>query len=183
MDSKDVQEWVKTVGVLGVLVTAGVAIFQYKVNSQAEERMREASQAEIDIRLSTAFTELMRVAIGRSTQQLSEKCVEKLFAHGISQEDSQQLKDFVSKNWGDDTNINRKLVSCVISFPVGEPSTSAAITSVAVLGNKYDILREPAREGLESLKKYAGPGDNVAQRALLRLEAGTSAQQSNHRPE
>src|SRR5712692_5484867 len=180
MDSKDVREWVKTVGVVGVLVTAGVAIFQYRVNSQAEERMREASQAEIDIRLSTAFTELMRVANGRATQQLSEKCVEKLFAHGMSQEDSRQLKEFVSKSWGDDTIINRKLVSCVVPFPVGGASTNSAITSIAVLGYKYDILRDPAREGLVILKKFSEPSDDLAQRALLKLEPGTTPHQPSH---
>ena len=88
------------------------------------------------------FVELMWLAHARGGGQISEKCVEKLFEEGvITKEDFSGLE-----------KVNEKLGACAINLPVGAASQDAAIASIGVLGGRYEILREPAIAGLNSLK-------------------------------
>ena len=44
--------------------------------------------------------------------------------------------------------------ACILNLPVGVASQNAAIMSIAVLGRRYEILIEPARAALESIRQF-----------------------------
>jgi hypothetical protein len=95
---------------------------------------------------------LVRTANGRGATQLSDKCVEKL-------QNPQQL------------------TGCVVELPVGAAQQKAAIAAVGVLGREYDVLRQPATEGLKELAtefKTTPDYDDVAQRALSQVQSGAA---------
>jgi len=86
----------------------------------------------------------MWLAHARAGSHVSEKCIEELFEKGM----------ITKEDLGDLYSLNRKLAACIFDLPVSLASQNAAIASLAVLGNRYEILREPAREGLNSLKSF-----------------------------
>jgi hypothetical protein len=143
MDSID--DWVVAVSIVSVAITAWVGVWQYKLKVKGEQRLQESARSEIDTRMSKLFAELMWLAHARGGSQVSEKCVEGLFEKGaITEGDLGNLQQ-----------LNKKLQdACVINLPVGLASQDAAIASVAVLGRRYEILREPARAALNSLKSF-----------------------------
>jgi hypothetical protein len=149
-DSKDIRDWIQTLSVLAVVAGAIVGVYQYRLGVAAEQRQRASNQAEIDIRLSAAFADLMRTANGRGASQLSDKCMEKLTNPDASR-------------------------SCVVEFPVGAAQQKAAIAAVGMLGKQYYVLRQPAIEGLKQLTEEFTRNPDfaaVAQRALSQVEAG-----------
>ena len=110
---------------------------------KSEERLQESTRSEIDARLSKLFAELMWLAHARGESQISEKCVEQLFEKGI----------ITREDFDDPESLRKKLeAACILTFPVGLASQDAAIASIAVLGRRHEILREPARTALNSLK-------------------------------
>jgi hypothetical protein len=141
MDS--VRDAVVTVSSVLVAVSALLAVWEYRLKVQGEKRLQESAASEIDTRMSKLFAELMWLAHARGGSQISEKCVEKLFEKGAITEG----------DFGDLEKLNEKLSkACAINLPVGAASQDAAIASIGVLGSRYEILREPARAGLNSLK-------------------------------
>ena len=146
-----VQSWLQTVSLLGGMIAAIVAAFRYRLKAKE-------SQMESDVKLAQLFTQLMSVAHARGESHLSEECVKSLFAQNL----------FSQKDPGDDS-IRRKIESsCVITLPVGIASQDAAIASIGELGRRYDVLREPAREGLKALATFK---PEQAQKALDRIES------------
>jgi hypothetical protein len=134
--------------VLASIGTVG-ALVEYGVKVCAERRLQLSAASEVDTRVSKLFVELMWLAHARGEGCLSEKCVEKLFEEGaITKED-----------FGAPEKVREKLASCAINLPVGAASQDAAILSIGVLGRRYKILSEGAREGLNSLK------DGIPQKA------------------
>jgi hypothetical protein len=88
-----------------IAICIGVGGYVLKVS--AERRLQDSNRAEIDVKLSTLFTELGYVAHARSK---------------------------------------------ILGVEVGHASQIAAIISLEELGNRYDILYEPAKAALNSLK-------------------------------
>jgi hypothetical protein len=46
--SKELRDWVQTLGVVGIVVGAFVGIYQYKLSVKAEQRQHASAQAEVD---------------------------------------------------------------------------------------------------------------------------------------
>jgi hypothetical protein len=155
MDSID--DWLVAVSIASVAVTAWVGVCQYKLKVRGEQRLQESARSEIDTRMSKLFAELMWLAHARGGSQLSEKCVEALFEKGA----------ITDGDLGNLEQLNKKLQdACVINLPVGLASQDAAIASVAVLGRRYEILREPARAALNSLKSFKPAQVEIALKVL-----------------
>ena len=137
-------DMIVSVSIISAVVAAWVAVAEFGVKVLAEQRLQRSAASEIDIRMSKLFTELMWVAHARGGSVLSEKAVEGLFEKGaITQKDFEDVEE-----------LNKKLQACVIKLPVGLASQDAAIASIAVLGHRYEILREPARAALNCLKSF-----------------------------
>jgi hypothetical protein len=145
-----------SVSIASVAVSAWAAVWQYKLKVKSEQRLQESARSEIDIRMSKLFTELMWVAHARAGSVLSEKAVEGLFEKGA----------ITGKDFEDVEELKKKLKACVIELPVGIASQDAAIASIGVLGRRYEILREPARAGLNSLRSFK---QEQAEKALTLL--------------
>jgi hypothetical protein len=157
-----IQEWIvplsTAVSLLSTAIVAWVGVLQYRLKVKAEERLQESNRAEVDVRLSKLFAELMWLAHARAGSHVSEKCIEELFEKGM----------ITKEDLGDPDSLNRKIAAiCILNLPVGVASQNAAITSLAVLGRRYAILREPARAGLNSLKSFKR---EEAERALAILD-------------
>ena len=156
---REFRQWLLPVSASLTLVTGAVSIWegvqQYKLGVQAENRLREAAQVEADVRLSQLFIDLMQVAHARAGSHVSEECVKQLFDKKvITDEDLRALSSAPpdAHFTGYFRPIDTKTGFCVIDLPVGAVSQNAAITSIAVLAKRYQILREPARDALNSLK-------------------------------
>jgi hypothetical protein len=87
----------------------------------------------------------MWLAHARAGSHVSEKCVEELFE-----------KEMITKeDFKDPDSLGRKLeAACIFNLPVGLASQDAAIGSIAVLGRRYEILYEPAKAALNSLRSF-----------------------------
>jgi len=145
-----------SVSIMSAAVAAWVAVAEFGVKVLAEQRLQRSAASEIDTRMSKLFSELMWVAHARGGSLLSEKAVEGLFEKGaITQKDFENVEE-----------LNKKLQACVIELPVGLASQDAAIASIGVLGRRYEILREPARAGLNSLRSFK---QEQAEKALTLL--------------
>jgi len=148
LDLSAIQEWIVPLStaatLLSTAIAAWVGVLQYRLKVKAEKRLQESNRAEVDVRLSKLFIELMWLAHARAGSHVSEKCIEELFEKGM----------ITKEDLGDLYSLNRKLAACIFDLPVSLASQNAAIASLAVLGNRYEILREPAREGLNSLKSF-----------------------------
>ena len=161
MDSID--NWVVVVSIVSIAISAWVAVRQYMLKVKSET-------SEIDTRMSKLFSELMWLAHARAGSQVSEKCVELLFEKGVITEE----------DFGDLGKLNTKLQACAIILPVGEASQDAAIVSIAVLGRRYEILREPARAGLNCLKSFKREQADKALTLLDEEERRTGASVIRH---
>jgi len=148
---------VVSVAVISGVVAAWVAVAEFGVKVLGELRLERSAASEIDTRMSKLFTELMWVAHARGGSQVSEKAVEGLFNKGVITE----------SDLADLEKVKGKLGACVIGLPVGVACQDAAIASIGVLGHRYEILREPARAGLNSLRSFK---QEEVDRALLLLE-------------
>jgi hypothetical protein len=142
--------------IMSAAIAAWLAVLEFGVKVVAEWRLQRSAASEIDTRMSKLFTELMWVAHGRGGSQVSEKAVEALFEKGlITEADCRNVEE-----------LKKKLQACVIVLPVGEASQDAAIASIAVLGRRYRILREPAIAALNSLKSFKKEEAEKALRTL-----------------
>ena len=59
------------------------ALLEYRLKLKAEKRVAISQQAETDVRLIQAFTELMNIANGRGGYVTSEKLIEELFKRDV----------------------------------------------------------------------------------------------------
>lgn len=159
MDS--IRDLAITASSLLVAISAFVAAWEYKLKVKAEKRLQESAASEVHTRMSKLFVELMWLAEARSGSQVSERCVEGLFEKGvITEEDFGETEELAKQ-------LEKKLEKAVISLPVGGASQDAAIVSLAILGGRYEILRKPAIEALNGLKKFKR---EQAERALTLLD-------------
>jgi hypothetical protein len=117
------------------------ALLEYRLKLKAEKRVAISQQAETDVRLIQAFTELMNIANGRGGYVTSEKLIEELFKRDV----------FTDAHFGNWSEFQKRLGEFpVIYLPVGLGSQDAAIAAAATLGLKYEVLRESATEGIQT---------------------------------
>jgi len=141
----DFKEWILTlsasISMISVAVGVWLSLREYRLKLQSERRQQRSAEIEAEIRLQTLFSELMKVANGRSGYQVSEKAVEFLLQNLKTDED--------------DTNIatlNRAIENlAILTLPVGSASQDAAVASIASLTVRYRELEEPGLRALESL--------------------------------
>lgn len=158
MDLGFVVQIATAISLLATAVAAVVTLREYRLKVAAERRQQESAQAEIDVRLLQLFVETMRIAISRGDSHVSEKCIEQLFEREmITEQDLENPDEFL-----------RKLRACSFDVPTGAASQAAAIAAIAVLAKRYEILRQPARAGLESMLKTDGRPE--AEKALAYLD-------------
>ena len=141
-----VQEWLLTITGSATLVTVAVSTWlslrEYRLKTKAEIRMRESSQAEADVRLVKVFLELMDIANGRSGYTSSEEAI------------SWHLTRIQETNILNLHALNQELEDLsIITLPVGSASQDAAIAAIVTLAEKYEVLRVPAAEAIDSLKQ------------------------------
>jgi len=115
------------VAVIGVWKTLAVV----RIKIEAETRLKVTAEIESQIKLLELFARLMDVAHARSGYHFSEIIAKHLVDTG-----------------------NSDYSSAIASFPVGIASQDAAISAIANLAIKHEILREPAIQGLESIKTF-----------------------------
>lgn len=168
MELSDAKEWVLIAaavvtmlsiagGVVSFSVATVFALIEYRLKLRTEKRAAASEQAQTDVRLVQAFTELMNVANGRGGYVTSEKIIEELFNRQV----------FTEAHFSDWRQFQAQLGEFpVIYLPVGLASQDAAIAAAATLGLKYDVLKEPANEALLNAKQFR---QEVAERHLRRL--------------
>ena len=137
MSIEEITEMAKAVGIVLPLIVAVVGIWKtlsvIRVKIEAETRLKESSEIESQIKLLNMFSKLMDVAHARSDYHFSET----IASHIVNR--SENKKDYSE---------------AVVSFPVGLASQDAAISAIAQLAIKHDILKEPALQGLKTLKSF-----------------------------
>ncbi|MBY6213288.1 hypothetical protein KUV95_17225 [Microbulbifer agarilyticus] len=149
MDPQAVLEVAKLLAVVIPLIVAVVGIWKtlavVRVKIEAETRLKITSEIESQIKLLELFSRLMDVAHARSGYHFSETVAE----HLIKQDEKQ-----------------RDFSNAVIAYPVGVASQDAAIAAITMLAVKHEILREPAIQGLQTIKTFK---PEIAARSLERI--------------
>ena len=161
LDPTLIIELIKAISLFATAIASILALREYKLKVSAERR-------ETDIRIMQLFTETVRMAQSRGSDHFSEKFIEQLFEKRIVTK-----KDFES--FGGETSkiLYNKLQASVIHAPTSEASQNAAIIALAVLGKRYrEILDQPARVGLKTIKENNEDQKKQAEEALAYLNAG-----------
>jgi hypothetical protein len=129
---------------LSISIGIIIAIRQYGLKVKEEIRLSKSAQSENDVKLLSLFSETIEIANGRKGHVISEKTIENLFIKDIIKQ-----SDFI--NLANLADVNKKLAVATRVIPIGAASQNSAIAAIGVLGKKYDVLREPALIGLNSL--------------------------------
>ena len=149
MTLSDVKEWILVISgsfaLVSVAISSWLALKEYRLKLQAEARAANSEKAETDVRLLKAFTELMDIANGRGGYVVSDKALEELFKRKFKDADFNDLES-LKKQIGEFP---------VIYLPVGGASQEAAIAAIATLANRHEVLKQPARQALESAQSFA----------------------------
>ncbi|HZE71218.1 MAG TPA: hypothetical protein VE135_17035 [Pyrinomonadaceae bacterium] len=164
MNLDSLKEWILLgtgfVSLVSVAVTSIWAIREFGLKQKAEARAAKKEEAETDVRLLKAFTELMDIANGRGGYEVSEKIIEEVFKSDVLTK--ADLIDLVS---------GKKRIGefPVIYKPVGLPSQHAALAAIATLANKHDVLKEAAIQALASAATSNPPIKALAEKHLQRI--------------
>lgn len=164
MSFDTLKEWILVgtgfVSLVSVAATAIWAIREFGLKQKAEARAAKKEEAETDVRLLKAFTELMDIANGRGGYEVSEKIIEEVFKSDI----------FTKADLVDLVSGKKKIGEFpVIYKPVGLPSQHAALAAIATLANKHEVLREASIQALESATTCNPPIKELAQKHLKRI--------------
>src|SRR6266508_1155726 len=164
MNLDTLKEWILVgtgfVSLVSVAATSVWAIREFGLKQKAEARAAKKEEAETDVRLLKAFTELMDIANGRGGYEVSEKIIEELFKHKV----------FTEQEWGDLKSLKDRIGEFpVIYKPVGLPSQHAALAAIATLANKHDVLEEAAIQALQSAAAFNPPIKELAEKHLQRI--------------
>lgn len=143
------REWLIALTGIGTLITISIGVWkslaEYRLKIKAEKRVTESSRTEADIKLIKHFTEIMDIAHARSGYEISETAIEKLFEKGVI-----TTNDFKNLH-----ALNQKLEdAAILTFPVGVAAQDAAIASIAELAIRHEVLKQPALQALETMKKF-----------------------------
>jgi hypothetical protein len=164
MDSLNlVRDWLvpiaTAISLISTAIAAWVGVLQYRVKVRAEDRLKQSSLAEMDTRLSKLFSELMWLAHARAGSHVSDTLLEQAIKKGL-------VPDTYFRDPDKDDLKRHIQESCILNLPVGSASQEAAIVSIAELGKRYEILREPARAALTSIAHFAKEPAEKALRIL-----------------
>lgn len=164
MNLDTLKEWILVgtgfVSLVSVAATSVWAIREFGLKQKAEARAAKKEEAETDVRLLKAFTELMDIANGRGGYEVSEKIIEELFKHKV----------FTEQEWGDLKSLKDRIGEFpVIYKPVGLPSQHAALAAIATLANKHDVLEEAAIQALQSAATTNPPIKELAEKHLQKI--------------
>lgn len=145
MSLTEAKDWVlvasASISMLAVAAGIWMSLRDFRLKLRAETRQQRSAEIEAEIRLQTLFSELMKVANGRSGYQVSEKAVDFVL---------QRVK--VAEGELDIEVLNQKLEDlAILNLPVGSAAQDAAVAAIAMLATRYDVLREPGLRALESL--------------------------------
>ncbi len=163
MKLKELKEWLIPLSTFITLISTSAGVWislkEYRLKLQSEIRLTESTQAEMDIRLLKLFTEITHIATGRKgdASTFSTEIVEKLFENNaITAEDFKNL----------DVLRSKIATAAFVEPVVGLSSRDAAFASIATLGIRHDVLREPAIQALESFKAWA---PDISERYLKKI--------------
>lgn len=174
MSINEIKEWTlivsTSISMVSIAVGVLLALLQYRLKLKEEERLAISSRADVDVRLTKSFIELMDLAMGRRQYVLSERAVEELFKRGIVSESDYD---------GDFDNVQqaiRKLSEyAVVILPAGKSIQEAAIVAIATLATEYEVLREASVQGLESIGSGNPKLAQLTRRYCERLKASQGA--------
>jgi hypothetical protein len=122
-------------------VSVWVGVQQYRLKLKAEERLARSSQAETDLRLLNAFSELVQEATGTGPFRLSEQVVKFLIDSGhLSDADLDDAVAFKQKIY------DRAMLAEII----GVTRSRMASYAIGALARRYDFLRELGIRALSS---------------------------------
>jgi hypothetical protein len=144
-----IDKWVipitKVVTLISVIIGIFITYAQYRLKVQAEIRLKDSANAENDVKLLKLFTEIFDVAHGRKDQIISEILIEELFEKNV----------FSAADLGNLQELNKKIENVAnLPIKVGAGAQDAAITAIANLAIKYEILKEPALNGLRIIQTF-----------------------------
>lgn len=148
MNLTELKEWILVASgsfaLVSVAISSWLALKEYRLKLQAEARTANSEKAETDVRLVKAFTELMDIANGRGGYVVSEKAIEELFK-----------RKFVDADFKDLASMKEQIAEFPVFYlPVGNASQDSAIAAIATLANRHEVLREPAKQALETAKSF-----------------------------
>ena len=122
-------------------VSAAVAAYEYRLKARAERRLSDSALVENQIKLSSLFAELLRLANGwGSSYTTSDAAVAGLFEHG-------QIDAAVLSRPGELQRILREECTFIPIQPWA--SEISAISSIVELGLRHEFLIRPALDGLK----------------------------------
>ena len=123
---------------MSVAIGVWLSLQQYSLKLKSQK-------VETDIKLMTLFTEIMSIAHARGGYTVSEKCIEKLFDDKILTENELKNSEILYR---------RLTNAAILTTPVGVAEQDAAITAIATLAKKHEVLKDVAIEGLISIKTF-----------------------------
>jgi len=159
MNAEEVKTWVTT---LVGISTAAVGLYtllsltrEYKLKLQAEIRLKHITETELDMKLLTAFNEILAIAHAHSAYHIAEKAIEYLLTNYVKEFNHAKVQDILD--------------SAVIALPVGSAMQDSAIAAIAGLGRRHSVLKQPAINALQRLCGLGGVKGSLAQRELTEL--------------
>ena len=123
---------------MSVAIGVWLSLQQYSLKLKSQK-------VETDIKLMTLFTEIMSIAHARGGYTVSEKIIEKLFDDKILTENELKNSEILYR---------RLTNAAILTTPVGVAEQDAAITAIATLAKKHEVLKDVAIEGLISIKTF-----------------------------
>lgn len=157
-------ETAKAVAVILAAVAAGgsavVAAYEYRLKARAE-------RAETDTKLARLFADLVPVADGWRAPQLPDGLASALLEHGVLTK-----PDF---DVGEDgrSAAGKMLRSCYVTAPSGAVTMVTALSAIAELGARHEILQQPAQDAIDGLGQHStGPTKDAYMRAKDRVREG-----------
>jgi hypothetical protein len=142
------EPWIPIVAPVATVFAAFLAAIpfylQTNLKRKEEIRLTRAGQAEADVRLCTLFVQLMAKAHNRSEWTVADAAVQA----AINSEGPLAPTS---------TEAFRDLIQAAVVYPAGLSEQLAAISAVAELGVRYDLLCAPGLVGLESVASWWPP--------------------------
>ncbi len=158
----DIQTWIdiisKTVAFIAVAIGALGGLWQYRINSKAEARMRDLAVLETDIKISRLFSELISTANGFGPWSDPQPDVIKEIFKNVPED---LMKQMIMT---DPRNVHKLVEGSKVSTPIPLSAEIAASEAIANLAIKYPFLLEPALAGLDVVAGFLPQARNAYMR-------------------
>jgi hypothetical protein len=147
--AEQIRDWLTPVSTfLSVLAVAyGViqSLKEYRLKLRAEMRLADSTTVEMNIKLMQSFTELLAIAHARKNSYLSEKTVEKMFDKSL----------FTKEELANPDLLRKKIQSAaILNVACGEAEQSAFVAAITELALRHQILENPTKQALETMKSF-----------------------------